>query len=105
MLEPEKRQPQSVDEGKVFLKTIREQLNMTQVQFAVALGVDPSTISRCERGLSEICLTILEVKRFCKLVNMNLEDLPDYLGKPPQPKVANASNEELEEFSQEPPDK
>jgi len=64
----------------VPLKAIREELDMTQVQFAIALGVDPSTISRCERGRSEIEFTLLQVKRLCKLTGKSLDELPDYLG-------------------------
>lgn len=63
------------------LKAIREELDMTQVEFAVALGVDPSTVSRCERGLSEIALTLWQVKRLCKLTGKTLDELPDCLGK------------------------
>ena len=63
------------------LKAIREELDMTQAQFAIALGVDASTISRCERGLSEIVLTLWQVKRLCKLTGKTLDQLPDYLGQ------------------------
>jgi transcriptional regulator with XRE-family HTH domain len=66
---------------KAALKAIREELDMTQAQFAVALGIDTSTVSRCERGLSEIALTLWQVKRLCKLTGKTLDQLPDYLGR------------------------
>lgn len=62
------------------LRAIREELGMTQAQFAVALGIDTSTVSRCERGLSEIALTLLQVKRLCQLTQKSLDQLPDHLG-------------------------
>lgn len=65
------------------LKAIREELDMTQAQFAVALGIDASTVSRCERGLSEIALTLSQVKRLCQLTGKTLDQLPDYLGSSP----------------------
>ncbi len=54
---------------------------MTQVQFAVALGIDTSTVSRCERGLSEIALTLWQVKCLCMLTGKTLDQLPDHLGR------------------------
>jgi transcriptional regulator with XRE-family HTH domain len=79
-----KRQPYNSDEVIVPLKAIREQLGMTQAEFAVAISIDPSTVSRCERGMTEISLTILQMKRLCKLTQKNLDELPDYLGKHPE---------------------
>ncbi|MEG4807922.1 helix-turn-helix transcriptional regulator [Microcoleus sp. F8-D1] len=76
-----KRKSQAKEEAmSVPLKAIREELDMTQAQFAVALGIDTSTVSRCERGLSEIALTVIQVKRLCKLTGKTLDQLPDYLG-------------------------
>lgn len=66
---------------KTPLKAIREELGITQVQFAVALGIDTSTVSRCERGLSEIALTLWQVKYLCKLTGKTLDQLPDHLGR------------------------
>ena len=72
------------EEG-IFLKALRKGLKMTQAQLAVALDVDPSTIGRCERGMSEIALTIRQTKKLCQLAGKTLDDLPGYLGKPPEP--------------------
>lgn len=81
MVKKRKSQPRFQQEVFVPLKAIREELDMTQVEFAVALGVDPSTVSRCERGLSEIALTILQVKKLCEMTGKSLDDLPNHLGK------------------------
>ena len=35
------------------IKTVRNRMGLTQVEFAIKLGVDPITISRWERGLSK----------------------------------------------------
>jgi len=97
MTRKRKSQPSQSREGQLPLKAIREHLQLTQVEFAVALGVDPSTISRCERGLSEIEFTLLQVKRLCKLTGKSLDELPDYLGrKHRELALANGFSENLE---------
>ncbi len=63
------------------LRQIRDNLNMTQAQFAIALGIDASTVSRAERGLSEPVFTIKQVKELCKLAKKKIDEMPDYLGK------------------------
>ncbi len=63
------------------MKDVREALNMSQEQFAVALGVSTSKISSAERGLSEPVFTIKQVKKLCKLANKSLDEMPDYVGK------------------------
>ena len=63
------------------MREIREELGMTQVQFAVAIGVDPGTISRAERGLTEPTFTALQFKNLCRLAKRSIEEIPDYLGK------------------------
>jgi transcriptional regulator with XRE-family HTH domain len=79
-----KRKKQPLPEDAVELRKIRELLDLSQAQFAVAIGIDTSTVSRCERGLSEITLTVLQMKRLCKLTGKTLDELPDYLGKVPE---------------------
>ncbi|MUL39483.1 helix-turn-helix domain-containing protein [Gloeocapsopsis dulcis] len=81
MVTRRKRQPH--EEDVVPLRAIREQLGLTQAQFAVAVGIDPSTVSRCERGIAEPNLTVLQTKRLCKLIGKSLDELPDYLGRSP----------------------
>ena len=83
MVRKRKSQGNQEKESFVPLKVIREELDMTQTQLAVAIGIDPSTVSRCERGLAEPALTILQLKRLCTLTKKSLESLPDYLGRTP----------------------
>jgi transcriptional regulator with XRE-family HTH domain len=64
------------------IKLIREELGMTQLEFAVALGINPVTVSRAERGLAEPSLTLLQFKKLCELTKKSARDFPDYLGKP-----------------------
>lgn len=79
-----KKRQSSNQEETVPLKVLREQLELSQSEFAVVLGVDPGTVSRCERGLTELTLTLFQVKLLCRLTGKTLEELPDYLGKPQQ---------------------
>ncbi len=68
----------------VPLRVMREQLGLTQLQLAVAIGTDPSSISRWERGAVEPNLTVLQLKKLCRLIGVSvLEELPDYLGRSP----------------------
>ncbi|MBW4572178.1 MAG: helix-turn-helix domain-containing protein [Tolypothrix carrinoi HA7290-LM1] len=54
---------------------------MTQAEFAVTIGIDPSTVSRCERGIAEPTFTVLQMKKLCKLTGKDVLDFPDHLGK------------------------
>lgn len=70
------------------LKKIRDALGLSQLQLAVAIGVDPMTVSRCERGLFEISFTALQWKKFiplweqyCLVTGKDPAHLPDYLGQ------------------------
>ena len=65
------------------MKQIREELGMTQVEFAVAIGVNPITISRCERGVREPVFTILQLKKLCELTGKHPSQFPDFLVKAP----------------------
>ncbi len=64
------------------IKAIRQNLEMSQLEFAVALQTTPTTVSRWERGLSEPELTIVQVKRLCRIAGLTLEQLPDKLSQP-----------------------
>jgi putative transcriptional regulator len=77
-----KNQPQKEnhEEKVAAIKVIREELGMTQLEFAVALGINPITVSRAERGLAEPSLTLLQVKKLCQLTGKSALELPDYLG-------------------------
>ncbi len=75
----------SPEEGEkpVAIKAIRLGLGLTQQQFAVALNSTITTVSRWERGKSEPELTAKQFKLLCRLANLSLEEIPDYLGKAP----------------------
>ncbi|MEL6494103.1 MAG: helix-turn-helix transcriptional regulator [Cyanobacteria bacterium J06623_7] len=73
--------PKTADKQGFPMKEVRESLNMSQEQFAVALGVSTSKISTAERGLSEPVFTIKQVKKLCELAKKTLDEMPDYLGK------------------------
>ena len=88
MVKKNKRQQE--EEQPVPLKVLRGKTGLTQSKFAVALGFDPSSISKCERGLTELTFTLKQVKELAKLLGTDrLSDLPDYLGKPPSDPGAN----------------
>lgn len=77
-----KSQVDNSEQKAVFLmKDIRKATGMSQVKFAAAIGIDPATVSRAERGLTEPVFTILQVKRLLKLAQTSIEEMPDYLGK------------------------
>lgn len=66
---------------KTNLRQLREALEMTQVEFAVAIGVSPSTIGKCEQGLTELSLEAGSIKRLHLLMISKLgygvERLPE----------------------------
>lgn len=82
MIKKRKNQPQSEkkEDKMAAIRLIREELGMTQAQFAVALGIDTSTVSRAERGMSEPSFTILQIKKLCQMTGKSAQELPDYLG-------------------------
>ena len=63
------------------MRAIREATKLSQVKFAAAIGVDPATVSRAERGLTEPVFTALQMKKLCRLAKKSIEEIPDYLGK------------------------
>ena len=63
------------------MKSIREELGLSQRQLAIALGISEMTISRAERGVNEPVFTIKQTKILCKLLGKQIEELPEYLGK------------------------
>lgn len=77
MIEPNTKHSQG---GVQNLKELREGLGLTQNQFAVAIGSDPTTISRWERGVYQPSFSVKQVKMLCKLLmdnGMSVLDLPD----------------------------
>lgn len=68
-----------IEGGKNPLKAVREVLRMSQQEFANALGVAVSSVSRWERGVSPMTLTISQMQQFdilLKKLNMTIHDLP-----------------------------
>jgi transcriptional regulator with XRE-family HTH domain len=63
------------------LKQVRERLEMTQEQFADALGLSRNTINRYERGIHQrIALSMGQIKRLVELMKqagLSIEELPD----------------------------
>ena len=74
----------NVDWGEVPLKKLRELMGMTQPEFAVFLGLSPSTVSRWERGQGEPAFTLPQLRKLLNELGplgIRLEDLPSELGK------------------------
>lgn len=62
------------------LKTIRERLQLSQEKLAHRLGVSTQTISRCERGDTELMLNVSQIKKLNQVVNeagLSIDQLPD----------------------------
>ena len=81
MIEDKSQEEVSKDKEVFPMKEIRESTGLSQVKFAAAIGIDPSTVSRAERGVSEPVFTALQMKKFCRLAKKSIEEIPDYLGK------------------------
>ena len=77
-----KSQVDKSDKKDIFpMKAIREATKLSQVKFAAAIGIDPATVSRAERGVTEPVFTALQMKKLCRLTKKSIEEIPDYLGK------------------------
>ncbi|WP_416665898.1 helix-turn-helix transcriptional regulator [Egbenema bharatensis] len=74
----EKRQ----QEGESLLKQRREALGLTQRDVALALNKTVQTISNWETGIYEPKMTPREVKALCRLLQWNLDDMPDDFAPP-----------------------
>ena len=71
------------------LRTVREQMGITQVDVAERLKETQSFVSKCERG--ERRLDIIEARAFCRAIGIPLiafvQDLERILPVPVQPTV------------------
>jgi transcriptional regulator with XRE-family HTH domain len=70
--------------GDIPLRRIREELGLTQEQFAVAIRASTYSVSRWERGRT-VNLTVAQVKAFqtlLKQIGLDFQDLPDDLSLP-----------------------
>lgn len=78
-----KKQENKKEGKKTKLKQLREALEMTQVELAVAIGVSPGAISKCEQGVSELYLNAGSIKQLHLLMMSKLgygvERLPESL--------------------------
>ncbi|MEC4814517.1 MAG: helix-turn-helix transcriptional regulator [Scytonema sp. PMC 1069.18] len=75
----EKRQTRNT-EGESPLKNFRIELDMSQEEFARAIGTTARTISRWEAGDTEPTFTVSQIKAFERLLasrGKTIQDLPD----------------------------
>lgn len=59
------------------LMRLRTQRNLTQKELADALGVTENTVANWERGTAILKLTPSQFKTLVKMLQIELEDLPD----------------------------
>jgi putative transcriptional regulator len=64
------------------MRELREELGMTQLEFANALGITTTTVSRAEQGHREPVFTIAQFKKLCEISGKQASELPNYFGKP-----------------------
>ena len=57
-----------------------EKTALTQHEFAMHCGIPPATYYRWITGRTEAKLTISQMKKLCRLLNLSLENLPDDFG-------------------------
>ncbi|MBO1058461.1 MAG: helix-turn-helix transcriptional regulator [Dolichospermum sp. JUN01] len=80
------KSPKLKQESDSPLDTLRiEKTGLTQDEFAHRCGIPRATYYRWITGRTEAKLTIPQIKKLCRLLNMNLEDLPDNLGPEDKP--------------------
>ncbi len=75
----EKREARNT-EGESPLRKLRNELDMSQEEFARAIGSSGRTVSRWEAGDTEPRFTVAQMKAFERLLNSkgkSLQDLPD----------------------------
>jgi Predicted transcriptional regulator len=67
------------------LKMIREQLDLSQEQFARLIGVSSKSVSNWERGVTPASLGIAQIKALDRLLRskgLSIQGLPDNFGPP-----------------------
>ncbi|MEG4167210.1 MULTISPECIES: helix-turn-helix domain-containing protein [unclassified Microcoleus] len=83
-----KRQTSSEDESP--LKMLRDQLDLSQEQFARLIGVSSKSVSNWERGVTPASLGIAQIKALDRLLRskgLSIQGLPDSFGPPKQSTV------------------
>ena len=63
----------------IHANLLRSQANLSQEQLASEIGVAVSTIRRWEKGEAEPTMTVSQMKKFCRAVKQNFEELPESL--------------------------
>ncbi len=80
-----KRQTSSGEESP--LKMLRDQLDLSQEQFAQLIGVSSKSVSNWERGVTPASLGIAQIKALDRLLRskgLSIQKLPDSFGPPKQ---------------------
>ncbi|MEL6160126.1 MAG: helix-turn-helix transcriptional regulator [Cyanobacteria bacterium J06623_5] len=60
-----------------WIVKLRLKAGVTQKQLADELDVSVQTIRNWEQGKAEATFTLKQIKAFCSLLNVGLDDLPD----------------------------
>jgi putative transcriptional regulator len=76
------KKKQQSDQPESPLKALRRRAELTQEQLARLLGVSTRAVQAWEKGEYQPTLTIPQVKTLCRVLNCNLEDLPDDFSTP-----------------------
>ena len=79
-----RRQPQE-EAGESPLKKLRDELGMSQEEFARQIGTSVRTVSHWEAGDNVPTFTIAQMKalaNFLRSCGLTLDDLPDRFGPP-----------------------
>jgi putative transcriptional regulator len=78
-----KRKHQTSSGNESPLKMLREQLNLSQEQFARLIGVSSKSVSNWERGVTPASLGIAQIKALDRLLRskgLSIQGLPDSFG-------------------------
>ena len=78
-----KRESRNQEEGESPLRSLRNELNMSQEEFGRSIGTSGRTISRWEAGDTEPTFTVAQMKALDRLLRSKgktIQDLPDDLG-------------------------
>ncbi|MDF0556677.1 helix-turn-helix transcriptional regulator [Kamptonema sp. UHCC 0994] len=78
------QQSEQPEEGSP-LKTLREELDLSQEQLARIIGVSSKSVSNWERGVTPASLGLPQIKalnRLLKSKGKSIEELPDSFGPP-----------------------
>ncbi len=78
-----KQQQSGAEERESPLKRLREELGLSQEEFARIIGTSVRTVGRWEAGVSMATFTVPQMKALVRLLTSSgksLEDFPDDLG-------------------------